>query len=99
MKLLTKEMLKKLPQEGAQANKPTHEITLFAKLFTPWASWTWYIAEYDPATEIAYGFVQGFENEWGCFSLAELKEIKGPWGLTIERDRHFAPKKFSELGI
>ena len=33
----------------------------------------------------------GLEVELGYFSLAELKEIRGRFGLPIERDRHFEP--------
>jgi hypothetical protein len=41
--------------------------------------------------------VVGFEIELGYFSLAELKEARGPWGLPIERDLHFEPKSLREL--
>ena len=43
-----------------------------------------------------YGYVEGFEKEWGCFSLEQLKEVKGPFGLKIERDLYWEPK---EVGI
>lgn len=53
--------------------------------------------EYDPAEGIFFGLVQGFEVELGYFSLAELEEIRGPGGLTIERDLHFEPRPLSEI--
>lgn len=36
-----------------------------------------------------FGLVHGFEKEWGNFSLNELKSVKGPLGLGIERDTSF----------
>lgn len=36
-----------------------------------------------------FGLVQGFEVEWGYFSLRELFSARGPLGLPIERDLHF----------
>lgn len=56
------------------------------KLFNPTGAGTWYIAEYDPATRIAYGVVHLFETEYGSFSMEELVEYRGRFGLPIERD-------------
>jgi Protein of unknown function (DUF2958) len=97
MKLLTKEILKKIPKLYEEENVKIPEKTLWVKLFTPWTNWTWYIAEYDPESKLAFGYVEGFENEWGYFDLSELEEITGIGGLKVERDRWFEPKRFSEL--
>jgi hypothetical protein len=35
--------------------------------------------------------------ELGYFSLKELKEVKGPMGLPIERDLYYEPKSQKEL--
>ena len=43
-----------------------------------------------------FGYVEGFENELGYFSLNELKSVK-KMGLGIERDRHFKPVKLKEI--
>jgi hypothetical protein len=45
----------------------------------------------------AIGLVIGLEIELGYFSLSELKSVKGPMGLPIERDLHFEPKTLKEL--
>ena len=61
------------------------------KLFCPWNKTTWLITELDPETNIAFGLGDlgiGFP-ELGYISIDELKAIKHPSGLTIERDRHF----------
>ena len=66
------------------------------KLFTPDNSWTWYITEYDPDQRLAFGLANGFEAEFGYFSISELEESRGPLGLPIERDLYFIPKPISQ---
>lgn len=66
------------------------------KLFTPDAQWTWYASEFD-GEDLFFGLVSGFEVELGNFSLKELKEVKGPMGLPIERDLYYEPKSQKEL--
>jgi len=66
------------------------------KFFTPDAQWTWYASEFDQ-DDIFFGLVNGFELEFGYFSLSELQSVKGPLGLPIERDLHFEPKSLREL--
>ena len=66
------------------------------KFFTPDSSWTWYASEFD-GEDIFFGLVIGFEIELGYFSLSELKSVKGPLGLPIERDLHYESKTIQEL--
>ena len=91
MKLFTKEILKKLPALYTQEahENPEKEMVFYVKLFTPDSNWTWFIAEYDPEKEIAWGYVMGLENEYGTIDIKELKEVRGPFGLPIERDISF----------
>ena len=37
------------------------------------------------------------DEEWGYFVLSELESVRGPAGLTIERDLHFSAAPFSEV--
>ena len=99
MKLLTKEILKKLPALYSQEahENPEKEMVFYVKLFTPDSNWTWFIAEYDPEKEIAWGYVMGLENEYGTIDIKELKEVRGPFGLPIERDISFDTIKEKEL--
>ena len=90
MKLLTKEVLKKLPAIGEG------DGTAHVKFFTPWSNWTWYATEFD-GEDVFFGLVDGFDKEIGYFSLSELESLKGPFGLTIERDRYWTPVKVYEL--
>jgi hypothetical protein len=41
--------------------------------------------------------VIGLEEEWGYFALSEMEAVRGPGGLTIERDLHFEPAPFSRV--
>lgn len=66
------------------------------KLFDPTGSWTWYISEYDPKTRTAFGLVNGFEKELGYFSMKELVNHRGRFGLPLERDLHWRPRPLSE---
>lgn len=97
MKLITKEIIRKTPKLRAQAEGKLEDLTFYVKLFAPWGSWTWYIAEADFETGECFGLVEGFEKEVGYFDLNELISIKGPFGLKIERDLWFSPKKYSEI--
>lgn len=97
MKLLTKELRRKLPKLQSTENVPLEEKVVVAKFFTPDSSWTWYACEFD-GDDLFFGLVDGFEKEWGYFSLRELQSARGPWGLPIERDRFFQPTKINAIG-
>lgn len=88
MKLLTKEIRRKLPALGSTDNQKDPMVRV--KFFTPDSNWTWFAYEFD-GDDILFGYVKGLENELGTFSLRELEELKGPLGLPVERDRYFKP--------
>jgi|SRR5579872_1418529 len=95
MKLLTKELLKKIPKRYSQENNP--DPMVWCRFFTPWANWDWYIIEYSPEDRVFLAYVVGFEAEIGYVSLDELESIVGFAGLKVERDRFFNPCKLSEV--
>jgi hypothetical protein len=95
MKLLTKEILDKLPKLYSQEKKGLDAIVQ-VKFFTPWSNWTWYATEYD-GEDIFFGLVDGLEKELGTFSLMELESLVGPAGLKIERDMYFEPTTLRKL--
>ena len=90
MKLLTKEIIKKLPPLSSQDGKGLETIAQ-VKFFNPCGNWTWYASEFD-GEDLFFGLVDGFEKELGYFSLKELQSIKGTLGLGIERDLYFIPQ-------
>ena len=96
MEFLTKEIRKKLPKLYETEKIPAGEKVCVVKYFQPWGSWTWYAVEFDGRDRF-FGLVDGFELEWGYWSLAELKSVKGPWGLAIERDLYFGMPKMKDI--
>jgi hypothetical protein len=97
MKLLTDELRSELPPLYAQEKEK--DPIIYAKFFCPWNRWTWYITEGSEEDDdfIFFCYVIGDFPEWGYSSLNELESVRGPGGLTIERDLHFAPKHKSEI--
>ena len=97
MKLLTKEITKKLPKLYSQED--IKDPVVQVKFFDPCGSFTWYATEFD-GEDTFFGKVVSHmcpEGELGYFSLSELKSIKTkPFGLGIERDLYFNPKLLSE---
>ncbi len=71
------------------------QVIVRAKFFTPSSSWTWYVTEYDPDSHICFGWVIDSAApecaELGEFSLDELDQVRGPFGLPVERDLYFKP--------
>jgi hypothetical protein len=92
-----------LPDEIKEKLPPLYsgeELGLMAmaivKFFTPDSNWSWWASEFD-GDDLFFGLVSGFETELGYFSLAELKNAKGPLGFPIERDIHFEPQALKAL--
>lgn len=46
---------------------------------------------------IFFGLVNGLDVELGYFSLCELKQTRGAFGLAVERDLYYTPKTLGEL--
>ena len=68
------------------------EALVHVKLFDPTGSWTWFITEFDPAENTAFGLVNGHEAEVGYIDLNELANARGRLGIGIEIDMHFKPQ-------
>lgn len=92
MKLLTKEIEKKLPKIGATEELPDDQKRVFVKFFNPTGAGTWYALEFNPDEGLFFGYANILEGELGYFSLEELQSFKGRFGLGIERDLHWDDK-------
>ena len=88
---------RRTPALNATEATPTADKVLWVKWFA--GSWTWYAAEVDWDTGTAFGFVDGLEQEWGYFDLAELERttVGVRNMLVIERDCWWTPCTFAEL--
>ena len=96
MKLMTKQLEKHFAQVGSQENNK--DPLIIAKFFNPTGAGTWYATEYDPTARVFFGYVSIFgdwNDEWGYFSLDELENFRGKFGLGIERDLYFEEQKAS----
>jgi len=94
MLLLTQELKEQLPP--LYSNERVPDPIAVCKFFTPDSSWTWFATEFD-GNDLFFGLVVGLETELGYFSLSDLENVKGPFGLPIERDLYFQPTPLSEL--
>ena len=91
--LINDEILEKVPRLGETEEISVGDKAVHAAYIIPFKSnWTWYLTEYDPETEDAFGLVIGMEPEWGYFNLRELREV-GAERLILED----FPKTFKEL--
>jgi len=89
MKLMTKEIEKKLPKLYSQENEENPKIIV--KYFHPMSDYTWYIYEGEKQKDgdwLFFGLVDGQEKESGYTTLKQLEEVKVR-GLGIERDLYF----------
>jgi len=73
------------------------EALVHVKLFDPTGSWTWFITEFDPTNNTAFGLVNGHEVEAGYIDLNELANIRGRMGIGIEIDMHFKPQTLGTM--
>ena len=93
MKLILNEQESRLRANwnaGCADPEDDHDPVPVVKLFTPWAGATWLLTELTP-DGIGFGLCDLGHGtpELGYVSLAEVESVRGPGGLTIERDRHF----------
>ncbi|MDQ0252451.1 hypothetical protein J2W22_004539 [Sphingomonas kyeonggiensis] len=72
------------------AERPADPVPLL-KLFNPLGPATWLATEMDMDGDTLFGLADlGFGSpELGSFSLHEIGAVRLPFGLGIERDRHF----------
>jgi hypothetical protein len=101
MELMPQEIAAQLPALGSQ-EELGEDARVVVKYFTPDSGWTWFVAEGSPVGEgdwELFGLVKSPmepEGEYGSFMLSELKSVRGPAGLPVERDLFWRPKPLKE---
>jgi hypothetical protein len=97
MTLIPNDMTDLLIANGRASREATEQQRRFdplplVKLFTPDANATWLLTEIDPDDpDCAFGLCDlglGYP-ELGYVSLAEIRSVRGPLGLRVERDANF----------
>jgi hypothetical protein len=98
MQLLPDELRASIPKLYSQEKVSMQEKTVHAKFFFPAADWTWFVTEGEQEGDdfVFFGFVKGFEEEWGYFTLKELENINVEH-LRVKRDLYFMPGKFCDV--
>ena len=99
MKLITKEIERRLPPLYSNEGTPADQVPIVAKFFTPDGSASWFITEGNLQTGMLFGLCDlgfGFP-ELGYITLQELEETRGRLGLPVERDRHYGNHFLSEV--
>lgn len=98
MQLLTEEMRVAIPALYSQEKIKPKEQIVCAEFFFPAGNWTWFVTEgkQHNGDFIFFGYVIGFAEEWGYFTLNELEDINIE-GLRVERDLSFQPAKFGDV--
>jgi hypothetical protein len=98
MKLLTKALLNAFKKQGDTSKTTPINIPVICKFFYPAGAGTWYATEFDHIEGKFFGFVSVFNDhndELGYFSLQELQDFRGRFGLGIERDKFFEPRSYN----
>ena len=95
-KPFTAEQRKRLRANGshtARTGKGDHVPVV--KFFCPWGAATWLITDLDEDGDTMFGLCDLGRGcpELGYVFLSELAALRGPFGLTIERDLHFTGDK------
>ena len=104
MKLLTKEIIKRLPALYSTENTPLPEKVVQVKFFNPVGAQTWWIFEGEEQDDGAWMLFGMADLGMGCqelgyISLDELTALRLPFGLGIERDLHFGTPKWEECSV
>lgn len=95
MKLLTKDIEKKLEKHPLYSTDGQNEKEVIVKFFNPYGRGRWFVCEGEKQENgdwRFFGLVELFEREFGYFTLSELQSIKTPYNLGIERDKGYKGK-------
>ncbi len=97
MKLMTKS-IEKAARAQYKLGSTLDGQKVVAKFFDPLSGWKWYLMNQDPEdNDYLWGIVKGADIEIGSFSLSELANHRGAFGLGIERDKFFSARPAREV--
>jgi hypothetical protein len=91
--------LARLPPLYATENTPVAETLIPMHFFL--GGCDWYVAEYSPQGRNFFGYAilnDDLQNaEWGYVNYDELRKLKTPNGLEVDRDLQWQTRKASEI--
>ena len=93
MKLITKEIEKRLNAAPLYSTEGKAEKKVICKFFNPYGAGTWYVFEAEKQEDgdwLFFGLVETQCTELGYFTLSQLESVRIGWfGGKIERDKYF----------
>lgn len=92
--LLTNELLLRFREVGRQ---DVANPLVIAKFFSPWNDWAWFAFSYNEENGTFFGLIRGSFEELGYFAIEDLRGVRGPRGLRVERDLYFREKPLAEV--
>ena len=94
-RLLSDDLKKVLPKLREQEH--SKDPTVYAVFYFPGSGWKWFVTEGQPTVEdfLFFGYVIGFEAEFGYFSLNELEGVD-IHGVKVEQRASFKPTTLEE---
>jgi len=93
IKFITRNLLIKFNKYKNQRN--VKNPIIIAKYTNPLGNENWFAIEYNETNKTFYGYVE-HEKTWREFTLSELREFKGEYGLGLTRDLLFVVRTTSE---
>ncbi|MFV0385505.1 DUF2958 domain-containing protein [Paracoccus sp. (in: a-proteobacteria)] len=73
----------------ANGREPDADHAPLVKFFNPFGAGVWLVTELDVDGDIMFGLADLGYPELGSWSFGELRSIRLPFGMGIERDLHF----------
>ncbi len=93
MELLTQDDKKQLPRfETTQGSLDPIVHVLFQM---PMLDWTWYVIECNGKNEV-FALEERERAKWGFYNLEELQELRGPFGLRVQRAQRYRSMPLSK---
>ena len=94
----TEDRLREIPRLYQTENAPLSEKTIHLHFFL--GGCDWYIAEYD-GEDLFFGYAilnADYANaEWGYISFQELKALRTRYGIEVDCETPWTPKRASEI--
>lgn len=93
MKLITKALEKTFAKYPLYSQDGKgNDAVVIAKFFLPGSGFTWHVTEAEKQPNgdyMFFGYVEGLDSELGYFTLSQLQNVRGRFGLRVERDMYF----------
>ena len=100
MELITKKVEKDFMSHPLRSQDGRgFDAEVIVKYFNPCGSGTWLITEAEKQEDgdwLLFGYIHIHEWEWGYVLLSELRNLRLPFGMTIERDLYSSARTVRE---